>query len=208
MLIDHSFLHVCVLSLSVSLAREQALFCDLTHKRWSRERERRPRLYRLLCTRTKRAPARSLLFPWMPTPTLLSQAFHKELTPLQSDVTAVNQKGTMLSEQCRPEDSDLITAQLEEVNSRWDDLCLHSSERQQTIEGALLQLGQFQLALEELLVWVKQTNATLDEQLARNVQGDVKFIEVEKAKHKVSFTFWLLKVIDNVNGRVIRRSYV
>ena len=114
----------------------------------------------------------------------------------------------MLSEQCRPEDSDLITAQLEEVNSRWDDLCLHSSERQQTIEGALLQLGQFQLALEELLVWVKQTNATLDEQLARNVQGDVKFIEVEKAKHKVSFTFWLLKVTDNVNGRVIRRSYV
>ena len=113
------------------------------------------------------------------------QAFQKELSPLQSDVTAVNQKGTMLSEQCRPEDADLISAQLEEINARWDDLCLHSSERQQTIEGALLQLGQFQLALEELLVWVKQTNATLDEQLARNVQGDVKFIEVEKAKHKV-----------------------
>ena len=93
----------------------------------------------------------------------------------------------MLSEQCRPEDSELITAQLEDMNTRWDDLCIHSSERQQTIEGALLQLGQFQLALEELLVWVKQTNATLDEQLATNVQGDVKFIEVEKAKHKVSF---------------------
>ena len=115
------------------------------------------------------------------------QAFQKELTPLQSDVTAVNQKGTMLSEQCRVEDADLISAQLEEINSRWDDLCIHSSERQQTIEGALLQLGQFQLALEELLVWVKQTNATLDEQLAKNVQGDVKFIEVEKAKHKVRF---------------------
>lgn len=106
---------------------------------------------------------------------------------MQKDVTAVNQKGTMLSEQCRPEDSDLITTQLEELNSRWDELCLHSAERQQTIEGALIHLGQFQLALEELLVWVKQTNATLDEQLARNVQGDVKFIEVEKAKHKVAF---------------------
>ena len=91
----------------------------------------------------------------------------------------------MLSEQCRAEDSEVITTQLEELNSRWDDLCIHSTERQQTIEGALIQLGQFQLALEELLVWVKQTNATLDEQLARNVQGDVKFIEVEKAKHKV-----------------------
>lgn len=100
----------------------------------------------------------------------------------------------MLSEQCRPEDADLISAQLEEINARWDDLCIHSSERQQTIEGALLQLGQFQLALEELLVWVKQTNATLDEQLAKNIQGDVKFIEVEKAKYKVqslsSFEFY------------------
>lgn len=94
----------------------------------------------------------------------------------------------MLCEQCRPDDSDLITTQLEEVNSRWDDLCLHSAEREQTIEGALIQLGQFQLALEELLVWVKQTSATLDEQLARNIQGDVKFIEVEKAKHKVNVT--------------------
>lgn len=100
----------------------------------------------------------------------------------------MNQSGTMLCEQCRPDDSDLITTQLEEVNSRWDDLCLHSTERQQTIEGALIQLGQFQLALEELLVWVKQTSATLDEQLTRNIQGDVKFIEVEKAKHKVNVT--------------------
>lgn len=136
----------------------------------------------------------------------MSQAFQKELTPLQSDVTAVNQKGTMLSEQCRPEDGDLISAQLEEINTRWDDLCVHSSERQQTIEGALLQLGQFQLALEELLVWVKQTNATLDEQLARNVQGDVKFIEVEKAKHKVQLiSSWNSTLYKHFNGNV---SYI
>lgn len=136
----------------------------------------------------------------------MSQAFQKELTPLQSDVTAVNQKGTMLSEQCRPEDGDLISAQLEEINARWDVLCVHSSERQQTIEGALLQLGQFQLALEELLVWVKQTNATLDEQLARNVQGDVKFIEVEKAKHKVQLiSSWNSTLYKHFNGNV---SYI
>lgn len=116
-------------------------------------------------------------------------------------MTAVNQKGTILSEQCRPEDADLIAAQLEDLNTRWDDLCLHSGERQKTIEGALLQLGQFQLALEELLVWVKQTNATLDEQLARDVQGDVKFIEVEKAKHKVwIFTF---EQVTNINRQML-----
>ena len=114
------------------------------------------------------------------------QAFNKRLTPFQTEVSALNQKGTTLSENCRPEDSDLVTSQLEEVNNRWDDLCVHSSDRQHKIEEALLQLGQFQLALDELLVWIKQTNVSLDEQLARNVRGDVKFIEVEKAKHKVS----------------------
>ena len=98
----------------------------------------------------------------------------------------MNQKGMVLSELCRPEDSDLLCAQLEDVNTRWDALHDSSNERQQKLEEALLALGQFQLALEELLVWIKQTNATLDEQLEKEVQGDVKFIEVELAKHKVS----------------------
>jgi hypothetical protein len=79
----------------------------------------------------------------------------------------------------------LVAAQLEEVNMRWDDLCNQSNERQQQLEEALLQLGQFQLALEELLVWLKQTDKSLDEQLAKPVQGDVKYIEIELAKHKV-----------------------
>lgn len=113
------------------------------------------------------------------------QAFQKELTPHQSEVTEVNQKGMVLNERCRPEDSDLVSAQLEEVNSRWDALHNASNERQHKLEEALLALGQFQLALEELLVWVRQTNTTLDEQLVKKVQGDVKFIEVELAKHKV-----------------------
>lgn len=72
---------------------------------------------------------------------------------------------------------------------RWDDLCNNCNERQQKLEEALLQLGQFQLALTELLVWLKQTDKTLDEQLAKPVHGDIKFIEIELAKHKVQFIY-------------------
>lgn len=78
-----------------------------------------------------------------------------------------------------------MAAQLEEVNMRWDDLCNQTNERQQRLEEALLQLGQFELALNELLVWLKQTDKNLDEQLAKPVLGDVKYIEIELAKHKV-----------------------
>jgi len=72
---------------------------------------------------------------------------------------------------------------------RWDELCNNCNDRQQRLEEALLQLGQFQLALKELLVWLKQTDKTLDEQLAKPIHGDIKFIEIELAKHKVCETF-------------------
>ena len=114
------------------------------------------------------------------------QAFTNELTPHQRDVTEVNQKGNILVERCRPEDGDLISAELEEVNQKWDDLLKRCNGRQHSLEEALLQLGQFQMALEELLVWIRRTNATLDEELGKKVQGDVRFIEVELAKHRVS----------------------
>lgn len=132
--------------------------------------------------------------------------YHKELIPHQKEVTEVNQQGNVLTERCRHEDSDLVAAQLEEVNMRWDDLCNQTNERQQKLEEALLQLGQFQLALEELLVWLKQTDKNLDEQLAKPVQGDVKYIEIELAKHKVILGAVRMRSIDYQVHRYLRIS--
>lgn len=36
-------------------------------------------------------------------------------------------------------------------------------ERQKQLESALLHLGQFQHALNELLVWINKTDSTLDQ---------------------------------------------
>lgn len=55
---------------------------------------------------------------------------------------------------------------------------------QHKLEGALLALGQFQHALEELMSWLTHTEELLDAQ--RPVSGDPKVIEVELAKHHVS----------------------
>lgn len=56
-------------------------------------------------------------------------------------------------------------------------------ERQRLLENALLRLGQFQHALDELLIWINKTDATLDDLKA--VAGDPQVIEVELAKLKV-----------------------
>lgn len=59
-----------------------------------------------------------------------------------------------------------------------------SCPEQHKLEGALLALGQFQHALEELMSWLTHTEELLDAQ--RPISGDPKVIEVELAKHHVS----------------------
>lgn len=56
-------------------------------------------------------------------------------------------------------------------------------DRQKQLEHALLHLGQFQHALNELLVWINKTDATLDQ--LKPIPGDPQLLEVELAKLKV-----------------------
>lgn len=56
-------------------------------------------------------------------------------------------------------------------------------DRQKQLEHALLHLGQFQHALNELLVWIGKTDSTLDQ--LKPIPGDPQLLEVELAKLKV-----------------------
>lgn len=56
-------------------------------------------------------------------------------------------------------------------------------DRQKQLEHALLHLGQFQHALNELLVWISKTDSTLDQ--LKPIPGDPQLLEVELAKLKV-----------------------
>lgn len=83
-----------------------------------------------------------------------------------------------------------IREPLAEVNLRWDELNKSISNRQKELEQALLRLGQFQHALNELLVWIERTDHTLD--TLKPVFGDPQVIEVELAKLKVWYTILAL----------------
>ncbi len=79
----------------------------------------------------------------------------------------------------------------QDMNQRWHGLLDGLSERRTRLERALLNLGQFQSAIDELLAWIDRTGATLDE--AHPVHGDPKAIEIELAKLRVSELFDSLK---------------
>ena len=87
-----------------------------------------------------------------------------------------------LIENATPEQARAIKEPLAAVNRRWDDLNKGINVRQKELEQALLRLGQFQHALNELLVWIERTDKTLD--TLKPVYGDPQVIEVELAKLK------------------------
>lgn len=88
-----------------------------------------------------------------------------------------------LTERTSADQAAAIKEPLSAVNRRWDSLLHAMVERQRQLENALLRLGQFQHALNELLVWIEKTDGTLDE--LKPVAGDSQILEVELAKLKV-----------------------
>ncbi|XP_050294632.1 dystonin isoform X32 [Anthonomus grandis grandis] len=111
------------------------------------------------------------------------KAFKAEVDPHMVKVEALNRQAQELTERTSADQAASIKEPLSTVNRRWDDLLRGMVERQRQLENALLRLGQFQHALNELLVWISKTDKTLDE--LKPVAGDAQTLEIELAKLKV-----------------------
>merc|ERR1719278_1092752 len=109
--------------------------------------------------------------------------FKAEVDPWMVKVEALNRQADDLTERTSPDQARRIKEPLAEVNRRWGDLNKSIVVRQKELEHALLKLGQFQHALNELLIWIERTDKTLD--TLKPVYGDPQVIEVELAKLKV-----------------------
>lgn len=68
-----------------------------------------------------------------------------------------------MTERTSVEQAQAIREPLNAVNRRWENLLRSMVDRQKQLEHALLHLGQFQHALNELLVWISKTENTLDQ---------------------------------------------
>ncbi|XP_061479010.1 dystonin isoform X26 [Rhineura floridana] len=110
--------------------------------------------------------------------------FKKEAYQQQIEMERLNHQAELLLKKVT-EESDKHTVQdpLSELKLLWESLEDKIVSRQHKLEGALLALGQFQHALDELLTWLTHTEDLLNEQ--KPVGGDPKAIEIELAKHHV-----------------------
>ncbi|XP_072856398.2 dystonin isoform X8 [Pogona vitticeps] len=110
--------------------------------------------------------------------------FKKEAYQQQIEMERLNHQAELLLKKVT-EESDKHTVQdpLSELKLLWESLEDKIVSRQHKLEGALLALGQFQHALDELLTWLTHTEDLLNDQ--KPVGGDPKAIEIELAKHHV-----------------------
>ncbi|XP_017146343.1 dystonin isoform X36 [Drosophila miranda] len=115
------------------------------------------------------------------------KSFKDEVDPHMVEVEALNRglerQAVELTERTSPEQAASIREPLSVVNRRWESLLRGMVDRQKQLEHALLHLGQFQHALNELLVWIDRTDGTLDQ--LKPIPGDPQLLEVELAKLKV-----------------------
>ncbi|XP_032072187.1 dystonin isoform X2 [Thamnophis elegans] len=110
--------------------------------------------------------------------------FKKEAYQQQIEMERLNHQAELLLKKVTEEnEKHTVQDPLCELRLLWE--CLEDKiiSRQHKLEGALLALGQFQHALDELLTWLTHTEDLLNEQ--RPVGGDPKAIEIELAKHHV-----------------------
>ncbi|XP_052601169.1 dystonin isoform X15 [Peromyscus californicus insignis] len=110
--------------------------------------------------------------------------FKSEAYQQQIEMERLNHQAELLLKKVTEEvDKHTVQDPLMELKLIWDSLDERIVSRQHKLEGALLALGQFQHALDELLAWMTHTKGLLSEQ--KPVGGDPKAIEIELAKHHV-----------------------
>ncbi|XP_069742158.1 microtubule-actin cross-linking factor 1 isoform X12 [Narcine bancroftii] len=110
--------------------------------------------------------------------------FKTEAYQQQIEMERLNHQGELLLKKVNEESNNRVVQEpLHELKHFWENLDGKIVNRQHKLEGALLALGQFQHALDELMTWLTHTEELLNEQ--RAVGGDPKAIEIAIAKHHV-----------------------
>ncbi|XP_056421733.1 dystonin isoform X3 [Hyla sarda] len=110
--------------------------------------------------------------------------FKKEAYQQQIELERLNHQKELLQKKATDENDKLaVEDSFKELKYLWQALEDRIINRQHKLEGALLTLGPFQNALDELLTWMSHTEGLLNDQ--KPIGGDPKTIEIDLAKHHV-----------------------
>lgn len=107
----------------------------------------------------------------------------RQLDDYEPKIDEVVGCGQLLCRQCVPADAEVIQKKLEELQAQWDLAKAEASQQQSDLEEALLALGQFQDAYDELMRWLVEAEEQLDHPEA--ITGNPDQVAVLQSKHKV-----------------------
>lgn len=82
-----------------------------------------------------------------------------------------------------PEEYKIIENEVLVIHKRREDLIFNINERKKQLDHALLESGYLEHVMNELLIWITKSQATLDQ--IKVIPGDDKVLEIELAKFKV-----------------------
>ena len=129
-----------------------------------------------------------------------SQATVKEISDKEEELNKVKTLGQLLNNECVEEDGEVIMQWMKELHAKWDNLYAQVIQRkvsiscdnkvitvyhpiQTQLEEALLRMGQFQQAFDELWIWL----CYIYEQLSNSetTTGKIDAVATLITKHSV-----------------------
>lgn len=105
--------------------------------------------------------------------------------PKQLEIQTLNHTAKDLLRESPTEQHPVIKEPVTNVNKRWDILLDKIGTRDVKLKKALLSLGQFHSAIDEMLEWLDRTERSVDD--LEPPGGDPKIIEIELSKLGVCF---------------------
>ena len=109
--------------------------------------------------------------------------FKREVDTKSAERDAVLRSASEVIDGATAEQATQVRAPLQELDRRWNALTSLLNEHQSRLERALLDMGQFQQAHEQLCDWFAHTERMLNE--VNTDAGDVKAVEIELARVNV-----------------------
>lgn len=108
------------------------------------------------------------------------KSLKESVHPKQLEIEALNQTAKELLKESPTDQHPAVKQPISDVNKRWDILLDNIGNRDIKLKKALLSVGQFHSAVDEMLEWLDKTERSLDR--LETPGGDPKIIEIEKAK--------------------------
>lgn len=109
--------------------------------------------------------------------------FRKQLEDRAVERELLNQTCADVCEGASTEQAFAARKPVQDLNRRWKSLENSLIDRQQKLERALLEMGQFEQAYDQLMHWMQKSEQTLD--AIQPEGGDLKRTEIELAKLQV-----------------------